>query len=55
MVLSMKARDPGHLWSRIVWASAGGLQEVAISHDIAQAKIGNLDRHVPIKEEILRR
>lgn len=43
-----------YLRSSIVGAATAGLQEVTITHDIAQPKVSNLDIHFAVKEEVLR-
>lgn len=42
-----------HLRSSIVWTAAAGFQEMPISHDIAQAKISNLDVHLAVQQQVL--
>ena len=36
----------------IVWAATASLQEMAIPHHIAEAKIGNLDVHLAVKQQV---
>lgn len=43
-----------HLGSSIVGATAAGLQEVAVPHDIRQPKVGDLDVHARIQQQVLR-
>ena len=44
------ARD--HLGRCIVGATAAGFQEIAIRHDIAETKVGNLDILIGIDEQV---
>ena len=44
---------PHYLGSSIIGTATAGLQKVAISHDIAQAKIGDLDIHFAVQKQIL--
>ena len=41
------------LWGRVVWGAAAGLEEVAVRHDVGQAKVRNLDIPVRVKEQVL--
>ena len=44
---------PHYLRSSIIGTATAGLQKVPISHDVAQAKIGNLDIHFAVQKQIL--
>mgnify|MGYP001811132557 CR=1 FL=1 len=44
------ARRPTHLWRRVVGAAAGGLEEVAVVHHVAEPKVCDLDRHAAVKQ-----
>lgn len=41
------------LWSGVIWTPTACLQEVAVCHDIAQAKVGDFDMEVVVEQEIL--
>ncbi len=42
-----------HLRSSIVGTATAGLQKVPISHDIAEAKVSNLDVHFAVQKQVL--
>lgn len=49
----LAAGNVRHLRSSIVWTATAGFQEMPISHDIAQAKISNLDVHLAVQQQVL--
>ena len=42
-----------NLWCGIVGTPTGGLQEVAISHHIAQSKVSYFHIHLAVQQQIL--
>ena len=41
-----------HLWCSIVWAATAGFQEVAVTHDVGQAKIRDFDVHLGVQQQV---
>jgi len=42
-----------HLGRGVVGAAAAGLEEVAVAHDVGQPKVGDLDVHLGVKQQVL--
>ena len=43
-----------HLWGGVVGRAAGGLEEVAVAHDVGQPEVRDLDVHLAVQQQVLR-